>query len=114
MPEPVPQSQPPPRPEDALPWLRNLAVPLLPVFACFLGGATQKWAEGIVLTLLGLCLIIWPPRISLGLVTNCTLVAFLVAVATAFLPARWFFSPAWRSVLVDDFSIVLPHTLSAQ
>ena len=32
-------------------WWLNLAVPVLPVLACFLGGATQKWSEGIVVAL---------------------------------------------------------------
>ena len=28
----------------------NATVALLPVLACFLGGATQKWEEGLVIT----------------------------------------------------------------
>ena len=41
-------------------WWMNLAVPTLPVLACFIGGATQKWSEGIVVALLGLILLVHP------------------------------------------------------
>jgi hypothetical protein len=95
-------------------WASNAAIALLPALACFLGGATQKWAEGIVVALLGLYLVVRPPRASLGPVTNGILVAFIALVACAFLPARWFFSPAWRSAAVNDFAISLPQTVSPQ
>ena len=92
----------------------NLLVPGLPVLACFLGGATQKWSEGIIVALLGLILLVHPPRFSLGLVLNVILLALLACAATAFLPASWFAQPAWRAALVDDFGIPLPGTLSPQ
>jgi tetratricopeptide (TPR) repeat protein len=95
-------------------WWLNLIVPALPVLACFLGGATQKWSEGIVVGLLGLILLANPPRFSLGPALNLVLLALLACVATAFLPADWFAHPAWRAALVDDFSINLPRTLSPQ
>src|SRR2546428_1070245 len=84
-------------------WLSNGAIALLPVLACFLGGGSQKWAEGIVVALLGLYLLVRPPRASLGPATNCILLALLGLAAIAFLPARWFFMPAWRSALINDF-----------
>src|SRR5207248_8836347 len=87
---------------------------LLPVLACFLGGATQKWGEGIVVALLGLYLLANPPRFSLGLAINLVLMAFLISAAFAFLPATWFFQPAWRASYVNDFGISLPTTLSPQ
>ena len=59
---------------------------LLPVLACFLGGATQKWGEGIVFALLGIFLIARPPRYSLGLAINLVLVALLVWSAIALGP----------------------------
>ena len=95
-------------------WANNTALALLPVLACFLGGATQKWAEGIVITLLGLLLLIRPPRFSLGPATNIVFLAFLVLAALAFLPSRYFFSSTWRAAMIDDFSISLPSTLTAQ
>jgi hypothetical protein len=51
-------------------WIANATIALLPVIACFLGGATQKWEEGVVITLLALCLVVRPPRFSLGALTN--------------------------------------------
>jgi hypothetical protein len=45
-------------------WIANATVALLPVLACFLGGATQKWEEGLVITLLALCLLVRPPQFS--------------------------------------------------
>lgn len=95
-------------------WWVNLLVPTLPVLACFIGGATQKWSEGIVVALLGLILLVHPPKASLGLPMNAILLALLACAATAFLPANWFLQPAWRAALVDDFGISLPGTLSPQ
>jgi O-antigen ligase/tetratricopeptide (TPR) repeat protein len=95
-------------------WWLNLLVPALPVLACFLGGATQKWSEGIVVALLGVILLTHPPKVSLGPVLNVILLALLAGAATAFLPANWFLHPAWRAALVDDFGITLPGTLSPQ
>jgi tetratricopeptide (TPR) repeat protein len=95
-------------------WWLNLAVPMLPVLACFLGGATVKWSEGIVVAFLGLMLLINPPRISLGVWINATLFGLLLCAATAFLPANWFLQPAWRTALVENFGVQLPGTLSPQ
>ena len=90
------------------------ATALLPVLACFLGGATQKWAEGIVVALLGGLLLANPPRFSLGAAVNGIIVALVGLAGVAFLPARWFFEPAWRQALANDFGITLPSTLSPQ
>ena len=95
-------------------WLNHAFVALLPVLACFLGGATQRWGEGIVFALLGIYLLARPPRFSLGLVINLVLVAFLLWSLIAFLPASWFFQPEWRATYLNDFGISLPATLSPQ
>jgi len=95
-------------------WIANGTVALLPVLACFLGGATQKWEEGLVITVLGAYLLIRPPRFSLGAVTNLVLLTVSILAAVAFLPARWFFQPEWRAALVNDFGIQLPSTLTPQ
>jgi hypothetical protein len=95
-------------------WLNHVFVALLPVLACFLGGATQKWGEGIVFFLLGIYLLARPPRYSLGLGINLVLVAFLLWALIAFLPASWFFQPNWRATYLNDFGISLPPTLSPQ
>ncbi|MFN2477038.1 MAG: O-antigen ligase family protein [Chthoniobacterales bacterium] len=89
-------------------------VPLLPLLACLLGGATEKWAEGIVVGLLGLLLVARPPRFSLGVAFNTILVALLACAATAFLPATRFYMPTWRKALMQDFAVDLGSTLSPQ
>jgi tetratricopeptide (TPR) repeat protein len=95
-------------------WWLNAAVPALPVLACFLGGATAKWSEGIVVALFGGLLLIRPPKASWGLTLNLVLLALLASAALAFLPASWFLQPAWRIALWEDFGISLPGTLSPQ
>jgi hypothetical protein len=95
-------------------WIANATVALLPVLACFLGGSTQKWEEGIVITVLAICLLVRTPRFSLGVLTNLVLLALLVLAAVAFFPASWFFQPEWRAVLVNDFGIQQPSTLTPQ
>jgi hypothetical protein len=99
---------------SAAQWMSNGAIALLPVFACFLGGGSRKWAEGIVVALLGLYLLARPPRASLGAATNCILLVLLGLAAIAFLPARWFFVPAWRTALINDFAISLRLTVTPQ
>src|SRR5205085_2599219 len=69
---------------------------------------------GIVLALLGPLLLANPRRFTLGLALNAILLALVACVATAFLPARWFLQPAWRLVLINDFDLTLPATLSPQ
>ena len=95
-------------------WLAHVFIALLPVLACFLGGATAKWAEGIVVALLGVFLIARPPRFSLGPAINLTLLALLICAALPFLPANWFYQPNWRATYINDFGIALPNTLSLQ
>jgi O-antigen ligase/polysaccharide polymerase Wzy-like membrane protein len=95
-------------------WWLNMALPGLPVLACFLGGATQKWSEGIVVALFGLVLLVHPPKVSWGPILNIILLALLACAATAFLPANWFLQPAWRTALMEDFGVQLPGTLSPQ
>ncbi len=91
-----------------------LALPLFVVLGSFLGGATQRWSEGIVLVAFALLLLARPPRISLGPILNTLALLFLALAATAFLPARWFLQPAWRVALTKDFGIPLASTLSVQ
>jgi len=95
-------------------WIADASIALLPVLACFLAGATEKWEEGVVITVLGLCLLVRPPRFSLGTITNFVLFALFVLAAVVFLPAHWFFQPEWRGSFVNNFAIQLPSTLTPQ
>src|SRR5438477_2149636 len=92
----------------------NAVVALLPVLACFLGGATEKWAEGIVVAVLGFYLLARPPRVSLGFWINLVLLVFALLAGIAFLRANWFFQPSSRSALTADFGIGLPTMLYPQ
>ncbi|MGI8437846.1 MAG: O-antigen ligase family protein [Chthoniobacterales bacterium] len=114
MSEPAPQTPSTRRkPTPEFTW-EDVATALLPVLACFLGGATEKWAEGIIVAVLGVLLVVNPPRYSLGAGFHAVLVALLALAALAFLPAHWFFLPDWREALTNDFGLTLPSTLSAQ
>ncbi|CAN5275928.1 hypothetical protein BH20VER2_BH20VER2_06310 [soil metagenome] len=93
---------------------QDIATALLPVLACFLGGATEKWAEGIVVAFLGVLLLASPPRDSLGPAVNVIFLALLATAGVAFLPASWFFQPEWRQALVNDFGIGIASTVTPQ
>ena len=93
-------------------WIANATVALLPVFACFLAGATRKWEEGVVIIVLGFYLLLRPPRFSLGATANLVLFALVVLAAVALLPAHWFFQPEWRASLVNGFTI--PASIDTQ
>jgi O-antigen ligase len=95
-------------------WIANATVALLPVLACFLAGATEKWEEGVVITVLGFCLLVRPPRFSLGAITNLVLFSLFILTAVALLPAYWFFQPEWRAAFVNNVAIRLPSTLTPQ
>ncbi len=91
-----------------------LALPLLVVFAAFLGGATQPWSIAIVLGGFSFLLLVRPPRYSLGPALNIVALLFLALAAAAFLPARWFLLPHWRVALTKDFGVQLASTVTAQ
>jgi O-antigen ligase len=95
-------------------WVANATVALLPVLTCFLAGATEKWEEGVVITVLAFYLLVRPPRFSLGAITNLVLFSLLILAAVALLPAHWFFQPEWRAAFVNNFAIPLPSTLTPQ
>ena len=101
------------KPTPEFTW-EDFATASLPVLACFIGGATEKWAEGIIVVLLGLLLLLNPPRFSHGPVFHGILLALVAWALVAFCPAAWFFQPAWRQALVHDFGIGLPATVSPQ
>jgi O-antigen ligase len=107
-----PPGRPPDRPTRHAAWCWILA--FLPLLAVVLGGATERWSQGIVLALLGAILVAAPPRFSLGWKLNCVVAGLAALALTGFLPARWFAWPAWRAAMVDDFGFILPSTLSPQ
>ena len=95
-------------------WARSVFLALLPVLAVFLGGATSKWAEGIIVAFFGAFLIFQPPRRSLGWKINATFLAFALCALVSYLPQSWFFTPDWRTALTNDFGIALPSSVTPQ
>src|SRR5207244_13422101 len=90
--------------------LSHAFIALLPVLACFLGGGTQKWGEGIVVVLLGLYLLANPPGFSLGLALNLVLLALFDSAVVAVLPARLFLYSSCLAFYFFFLSIYLPNS----
>jgi O-antigen ligase len=99
---------------SAAQWGRSVFIASLPVFACFLGGSTMKWAEGLIVALLGAFLIFQPPRRSLGWLINATFIAFALCALISYLPQSWFLTPAWRKTLTGEFGIALSNSVTPQ
>src|SRR5437016_2218344 len=95
-------------------WARSVFLALLPVLAVFLGGASSKWAEGIIVAFFGAFLIFQPPRRSLGWKINATFLAFALCALVSYLPQSWFFPPDWRTALTNDLGIALPSSVTPQ
>ncbi|HEY2713539.1 MAG TPA: O-antigen ligase family protein [Chthoniobacterales bacterium] len=91
-----------------------IALPAIVVLAVFLGGATQRWSEAIVLGAFALLLLFHPPHLSLGRGLNLLALLFIALAAVGFLPAHWFSTPHWRIALTKDLGIELPNTVSPQ
>ena len=103
-----------PFPRGGVPDWVTIALAFLVILASFLGGATQRWSEAIVIGGFALLLLAYPPRASLGPALNTLALLFLALAAVAFLPARWFVLPDWRVALTKDFNLQLGPTLSPQ
>ncbi len=93
---------------------KNAAAAALPVLACFLGGATEKWAEGVIIGLLGILLLFNPPRFSLGWILNLIFAGVIGCAAFSFLPERLALVPAWRTALTNDFGVRLAGMITPQ
>ena len=85
--------------ESASAGLAVFALPAIVTLAVFLGGATQRWSEAIVVGAFALLLLFHPPHLSLGRGLNLLALLFVALGAAAFLPAHWFSNPHWRIAL---------------
>jgi hypothetical protein len=79
-----------------------------------MGGATQLWAQGVLLLAVAVAFIWYAPRRSLGRYWNLIFIGLAAVALPEFLPARCFVPPGWRQVLTGQFALRLPLTLSAQ
>ena len=89
-----------------------LAVGLI-ILAIFMGGATERLPQGIVLATMGVLMIIAPPAAWADRKWTAAVLGLLALAAVASLPAGWFYTASWRSA-VSELGIVLPATLSPQ
>lgn len=107
---------PPRRSRDGVPGAgrRVWAAPLLPLVCVALGGATERWSQGIALTLVGASLAATPPRAGAGRWMHAILGGLVLLAAAAFLPESWFPATAWRVGLEEDLAAPLPWTRSPQ
>jgi len=85
----------------------------LTALAPILGGCTELWAEASLAAATALLFFLAPPTRSLGTVPNIVFGVLVMLTMVAFLPARWFPLPDWRSVL-ENMGARLPPTVSAQ
>lgn len=91
-----------------------MAAAALPILAVLLGGATQPWTQGIVLGMLGLLIVLAPPRSNLGATFNALFGSLAFLPALSFLPASWFGETPWRRVLTDELGLVFSPRLTPQ
>jgi O-antigen ligase len=87
---------------------------LLVILASFLGGATQRWSEAIVIGFFAILLLVRPPRHSPGILLSAVAFLFVALALVAFLPADWFALPQWRAALTKDLGVPLGGMISAQ
>lgn len=87
---------------------------LVPFFAISFCGSREAWAHGTVAMLIGLCLLIYPPRIKLPRMVAITALLVLTLCLSAFLPASLFTMPEWREQIQQDYGVSLVSTRSAQ
>ena len=104
----------PPAPTQTIARPGFVLLPLIALLPAFLGGATQRWSQGLVLLLLGIVLAARPPRVSLGRAIEGVLIALLACAATAFLPAAWLGVPSWRQVATHDLGLNLGPLITPQ
>lgn len=93
--------------------LAPIVAATIPLCAIALGGSTRAWSQAVVLMLVGLCLVVRPPRRGPGWITD----ACLLGLA-AFAGAGFFLPPAgldgWRETLGIYFEDVLPDSRTPQ
>ena len=83
------------------------------IAAIFMGGATERMPQAIVLAAMGALMIIAPPPSWPDRKWTFAVLALLALAATGSLPAEWFRTESWRGA-VRDAGITLPATLSPQ
>ena len=83
------------------------------IAAIFLGGATERVPQGIVLAAMGVLIIVAPPAAWPDRKWALAVLGLLALAAAGALPAEWFHTASWRSA-VREAGIAVPATLSPQ
>ena len=83
------------------------------VAAIFMGGATERVPQAIVLAAMGALFVMAPPASWPERKWTFAVLALLALAAAGALPASWFHAASWRSA-VSEAGIALPATLSPQ
>ena len=89
------------------------AIVALTVLAPALGGSTELWTQAVIILGTGVLFLLFAARRSLGPVMNVLFIAIGAAALIGFLPAHWFPSSQWRTVL-SNLGVHLPDTQSPQ
>ena len=86
-----------------------------PLLICLFGAGREVWSLGLAAVLMGLFMILNAPLRKLPTVPLWALVTLLLAPLPTLLPVGWAgVTPAWRTDLVQAWSLRLPGTISAQ
>ncbi len=92
-------------------WLYGLAGPV--VIGCGVGA--EPWTWMVLFGLMGLVLVLAPPRVRLARLPALLLPVLAMVPLSGLLPASWFGPlPEWRTLLLEAWSVALPTTRSAQ
>ena len=92
-------------------WAYGLSGPL--VIACGVGA--EPWTWVVMFGLMGLVLLLAPPRVRLARLPALLLALLALVPLSGLLPAAWFGElPEWRKLLVEAWSVALPDTRSPQ
>jgi tetratricopeptide (TPR) repeat protein len=86
---------------------------VLVLAAVLLGGATERFAQAIVITMAGVLLLVAPAPALPGRSWCMAVLGLLALGMSGLLPLDWFRVPSWRAT-VGGAGIVLPATLSPQ
>lgn len=86
---------------------------LVIVAAIFMGGATERMPQSVVLAAMGVLILLAPPAAWPDRKWSLAALALLALAAAGALPAAWFHAAAWRGA-VQEAGIALPATLSPQ
>jgi hypothetical protein len=92
----------------------DVLIAALAVLAPLLNGATQLWAQSLIV--LGFAVLLWlsPPEQPLPGALTAMFLALAALAFVGLLPAGWFPELPWRRVLTGELSLQLAPTLSPQ